>query len=118
MPEPVVLDPNLEFADAPDPKDDLVVTPVVKDAPIAATAAEVAELRQELAKSLKQVEALSSETAVVGKLKELFTGTPEDPKDAFVKKEIQRLVPDLSDIAKINFDEATLATLNCELRRQ
>lgn len=95
-----VLDPNTEFADLPE----AVETPVVKEAPVAAagaSAAEVAQLRSDFANSLKTIEALRSETAVVGKLKELFTGTPEDPKDAFVKKEIQRLVPGLDDIEKI-----------------
>lgn len=101
MIEPV-LDPNTEFADIPDPAETVEV-PEVKVAPVvaSATAQEVAELRGQLANSLRQIEAMKSETAVVGKLKDLFTGTPEDPKDAFVKKEIQRLVPDLGDIAKI-----------------
>ncbi len=96
---PDVLDPNTEFADVPDP----VEVPEVKEAPVVAGAsvAEVAELRSQLANSLRQIESLKSDTAVVGKLKELFTGTPEDPKDAFVKKEIQRLVPGLDDIEKI-----------------
>jgi len=54
-----------------------------------------------LSASLKQIEALQSDTAVVGKLKELFTGKPDDPKDAFVRSEIRRLVPDLDDVVKI-----------------
>ena|SRR3990167_2736972 len=91
-----VLDPKTEFDEEPDEV-------VVKDPPVVAGASveEVAKLRADFAESLKTIETLRSDTAVVGKLKELFTGTPEDPKDAFVKKEIQRLVPGLDDIAKI-----------------
>ena len=100
MPDPAVtsLDPNTEFDELPEPKEDEVkeVPPKVDIDP-----AEVAEMRTQLAASLKQIEALRSETAVVGKLKELFTGKPSDPKDEFVKNEIRRLVPDLDDVAKI-----------------
>src|SRR3990167_2826911 len=99
MAEPVVLDPTVEFDD----EGKSIVEPVVKEPSVAAGASseEVAKLRADFAESLKTIEALRSDTAVVGKLKELFAGTPEDPKDAFVKKEIQRLVPGLDDIAKI-----------------
>jgi len=89
------LDPNAEFADK-EPVD-------VKEVPAAAVVnpAEVAELKSQLAESLKSIEALTSRTQVVDRLQELFSGKPEDPKDAFVKNEIRRLVPDLDDVAKI-----------------
>jgi hypothetical protein len=92
------LDPNAEFADKePDEK------PEVKEVPesLAVKPEEVEHLKSELAKSLKSIEALSSKTAIVDRLQELFTGRPEDPKDAYVKKEIQRLVPELDDVKKI-----------------
>ena len=98
-----VMDPNAEFSDIEPKETEEVAVPEVKVAPEAAsaTAAEVAELKSQLGASLKQIAALTSKTAVVDRLQELFTGTPEDPKDAFVKKEIRRLVPDLDDVAKI-----------------
>ena len=70
------LDPKTEFDE--EPKDDVEIKEVPE---VVVNPAEVAELKGQLAESLKQIEALRSETAVVGKLKELFTGTPEDPKD-------------------------------------
>src|SRR5574341_352496 len=93
------LDPKAEFADAPDPEESVEVKEVPEVVQVSAD--EVKELKSQLAASMQQIERLTSETAVVGKLKELFTGRPEDPKDAFVKSEIRRLVPDLDDVAKI-----------------
>lgn len=99
MDKPVV-DATTEFADLPDP-----IEPVVAKDVAVATVEDVAKLRSDFASSLKTIEALKSDTAIVGKLKELFTGVPEDPKDAFVRKEIRRLVPDFdqhsADVGRI-----------------
>ena len=62
---------------------------------------EMAALKRDYAERVKELEGLKSKSAVLDKLAEVFAGKSEDPKDAFVRKELQRLVPELSDIAKI-----------------
>jgi len=77
-----------------------VVVPEVKDVPKGVV---VSQEDYDAMKALsKEVEGLKSKGAIMDKLAEVFKGGPsEDPKDAFVRRELQRLVPELGDIAKI-----------------
>ena len=76
--------------------------PEVKEPEVpVATKAELDSVRSELNTKLQEIDSLKSKTAIVDKLQELFTGKPEDPKDAYVRNEIKRLVPELDDLDKI-----------------
>ena len=86
MPDPV-LDPAVEFEETPTP-----VVPEPAEA-VETHAADIAILKAQLGTSLDQIRTLTEKTAVVDKLQELFTGKTDDPKDAFVRKEIHRLLP-------------------------
>lgn len=107
--EPKGLDPALEFddeavkAEAAEAKADIEAAEAAKKAaePPVATKKEVDDLKADLGEKLKELDALKGQAAIIDKLQELFAGKTEDPKDAFVKKEIRRLVPELDDLDKI-----------------
>ena len=90
-----VVDPNTEFAEDP---------AAPKDTPAAVTKADLDAVRSELTTKLEGIDDLRGDTEVVRKLREVFGGKPSaaaNPRDEFVRKEIQRLVPELDDLDAI-----------------
>lgn len=109
MPEELkTLDAAIEFAekktDVVDPgaKGEVKEAPVaeVKDVPKGVT---VSQADYDALKAMaKEVEGLKSKSAILDKLSEVLGGgSKEDPKDAFVRRELKRLVPELEDISRI-----------------
>ena len=98
----MVLDPNAEF-NAPEPVVEPVVEPKapVVAAPPAVTQAQFDQVKGELESRVAEIEKLKGTADVVDKLREVFSGKSEDPRDAFVKSEIRRLIPQLDDLDKI-----------------
>jgi len=94
------LDPVAEY-DAPEIPDVTTPEPKTPAGPPPVTQAQLEGLRGELATKMAEIEGLKSETEVMRRLRDVFTGKPENPNDAFVKSEIRRLVPELDDIDKI-----------------
>ena len=93
------LEPQTEF-DTPPPDS----VPEVPAAPPVATQEDIAALRGELKTQLEGLDDLKGDAAMVRKLREVFGGKPAgpaNPRDEFVRKEIQRLVPELDDLDKI-----------------
>ena len=78
-----------------------VATPKA-EAPAGPTAEDLAGLKAENARLGQELAGLKDRAAVVDRLQEVFTGVGKaaDPKDAYVRKEIERLVPELGDVAK------------------
>ena len=70
---------------------------VEKPAPAGATKEELAEVTEKL----KGLEGLRNDAEIIRKLKEVFGGEPVSEKDAMLRKEIKRLVPELDDLDKI-----------------
>jgi hypothetical protein len=93
------LEPGAEF-DEPTPPIE-PAAPRAPAAPPAVTKAELDAVKSELSGKLAEIDTLKSKTAIVDKLHEVFAGSTEDPRDAYVKKEIRRLVPELDDLAKV-----------------
>lgn len=54
-----------------------------------------------LTEQLKGLEGLRNDAEIIRKLKEVFGGEASDPRDAMLRKEIKRLVPELDDLDKI-----------------
>lgn len=99
----MVLDPNAEFAPASEPEVIPAPTPAPAPAPAPTVSkAEFDEVRGQLQDALSTVEGLKGKTAIVDKLAEVFGGEkPQDPKDAFIRKEILRLAPEIGDVSKL-----------------
>lgn len=96
----MTLDPNAEFTETP-PEPKVETTPAPAPAPTVSKA-EFDEVRGQLTEALSTVEGLKGKTAIMDRLAEAFSGEkPADPRDAFVQKEIRRLVPELDDIGRI-----------------
>ena len=102
MPDPVTT-PADEFAEPV-----VAVEPVTPVVPIPGVSkAEYAELQKVVADQAEELKGLRSTQDVLGRIKEIFTGAGsrnEDPRDAFVRKELLRVMPELQhlpDIAKI-----------------
>src|SRR3989304_6467983 len=89
------LDAAEEFEDAPE---GIIVSKARETPPVppAVDPAEVADLREKYEGALKDIESLKGTAAVMGRIKELFTGAPESPQDAFVRKELRRLLPEVT----------------------
>ncbi len=99
MSDSLSLDPTSEFET---PASEPVAPAAPAAAPVDAGArAEVAALKAELARSAESINALKSDAAIIGKLKEVFNDKGIDPRDAYVRKEITRLLPELEDVAKM-----------------
>ena len=88
-----------EFNDDGTPKEPEVKEPEVKDG----SAAEVAELRSQLSGAVKELKDLQGSAALVEKLRTVFSdgGAPANPRDEYVRKEILRLMPELSEISQL-----------------
>lgn len=87
-----VVDADIEF------KDDIVEeTPDVKPTPAGATKEDLAGVDERL----KGLEGLRNDAEIIRKLKEVFGGEPVNEKDAMLRKEIKRLVPELDDLDRI-----------------
>jgi hypothetical protein len=101
----MALDPNAEFVNTPggDPAPDPKPEPKPEPMPQATVSkAEFDTVRGQLSDAISEMEGLRGKTAIVDKLAAVFTGEkPADPRDAFVRKEILRLAPELDDIAKL-----------------
>lgn len=101
----MVLDPNVEFEETPTEPE--VVTPEVPAAPPAATKDDVAALKAELDAKVRELDGLKSRAAIVDKLQEAFGGkvANEDPRDKYVRQELQRILgpefEDLKDVRQI-----------------
>ena len=63
--------------------------------------AAVEELRGQNTRLQEDLEGLKSRTAIINKLQEALGVKTEDPKDAYIRKEIKRLVPELNDVEQI-----------------
>jgi len=71
--------------------------PVVKPAPAGATKEDLAAVDEKI----KGLEGLRNDAEIIRKLKEVFGGEAVNEKDAMLRKEIKRLVPELDDLDKI-----------------
>lgn len=102
------LDPMEEFAEekpVEKPTEALPEPGVTKE--------EFAALKADLASKVVEIEGLKSKSAVVDKLTAALTGAPEDPKEAFIRKEIRRLVPEIEDVGQLKeLTKALLETLH------
>mgnify|MGYP001614865839 CR=1 FL=1 len=87
----MVLDPNVEFEETPEPK------APAPDPEREALKAEVGDLRSQM----EGLAGLRNDAALIHKLKEVFGGDATDPRDALLRKEIKRLVPELDDVDKV-----------------
>jgi hypothetical protein len=75
----------------------------VAEPPVDAGArAELAQVKQQLQASAQELNALKSDAQIISKLKEVFGDKGSiDPRDAYVRKEITRLLPELQDLGRI-----------------
>ena len=73
----------------------------VAKAALTDNAADVADLKAKYAAALADIAGLKSSQQILGQIRELFTGKPTDPKEAFLQSEIRKRVPELNDIAQI-----------------
>lgn len=104
----MTLDPNAEFASTPASEIPAVTPPVVPPAPPAVSKEEHEAVKSQLSAAIAEVDGLKGKTEILDRLSEVFGGQPTkslDPRDAFVRKEIMRLAPEIeeakSDAAKI-----------------
>jgi len=101
------LDANAEFAEKSDAESVVAKAAAAAEkadadkADYESTKAEVADLKEKYAESLKAIDGLKGTTATLGKIKEIFTGKSEDPREEYIKQEIRRRVPELNDVAQI-----------------
>ena len=87
------VDPETEFEGTDEP----VVQAAKPDPDREALKGEVADLR----KQMEGLAGLRNDAALIHKLKEVFGGDATDPRDALLRKEIKRLVPELDDVDKV-----------------
>lgn len=100
MPDEIVTATE-EFADNTDGSktaDSTAATDVVSKA-------ELEELKQSIGTELAGLKGLKDNADIVAKLKDVFAGKsgsePANPRDAFIRKEIQRLMPELQELAEV-----------------
>ena len=73
--------------------------------PDSASKAELEELRQSIGTELAGLKGLKDNAEIVDKLRNVFAGKegsePTNPRDVFIRKEIQRLMPELKELAEV-----------------
>ena len=95
----MTLDPNAEFQEQPTPE-------VVEQQPAAPVVPSVSKeefdaLQNKFNEKMAEVESLKGRTAVVDKLQEVFGKKSADPRDEYIRKELEKHLPELDDLNRV-----------------